>query len=97
MNKIITDNLPGIKAICEKNHILYLGLFGSYARGEESDDSDVDFVVDLPPTLSLLDVVGIQLEFEDLLHKKIDLTERDTIKQRLKPFILNEIEEIYSK
>jgi len=52
--------------------------FGSVARGEDREGSDVDLLVDVPAGTSLLHIVGLQLEIEDALGVKVDLcTERE--------------------
>lgn len=48
-------------------------LFGSYARGESKEDSDVDILVDLPRGKSLFDLVELQMKLEEALGKKIDV------------------------
>jgi len=65
-------------------------LFGSYVRGEMDDDSDIDILVDIEKDISLLDFVGLKLELEDALGKKVDLVEYDAIKPLLKKRILIE-------
>lgn len=65
-------------------------LFGSYVRGEQRIDSDIDILVELPKELSLFDVVGVKLELEDALGKKVDLVEYETIKPRIRSQILSE-------
>lgn len=50
-------------------------IFGSVARGESSDTSDVDFLVELEPGLSLLDHVALWQDLEELLGCKVDLVE----------------------
>ncbi len=65
-------------------------LFGSYVRGEMDDDSDIDILVDIEKDISLLDFVGLKLELEDALGKKVDLVEYDAIKPLLKKRILSE-------
>jgi len=66
-------------------------LFGSYARGDTTDESDIDILVDLPHTMSLFDVVGVQLDLEDVLGKKVDLVQYDAIKPRLVPYIMRNL------
>jgi predicted nucleotidyltransferase len=52
-------------------------LFGSIARGEARSTSDVDLLVDMEPGRSLLDLVGLGQDLEDLLECEVDvLTER---------------------
>ena len=53
-------------------------LFGSYARGDAREDSDVDLIVEIGDTskrLSLFDVIKLQLGIEQSLNKKVDLVE----------------------
>ena len=79
-----------IRRILKKNGALRAGIFGSYARGDPKKNSDIDILVKLPKDLSLLDFVGIKLELEDALKKKVDLVEYHLIKQRIKKGILKE-------
>lgn len=48
-------------------------LFGSVARGEATDHSDVDFLVDLAPGQSLLDLGAFQMDVQDLLGRRVDM------------------------
>ena len=79
-----------IRRILKRNGALRAGIFGSYARGDPKKNSDIDILVKLPKDLSLLDFVGIKLELEDALKKKVDLVEYHLIKQRIKKGILKE-------
>ena len=63
-------------------------LFGSYARGEETPKSDVDILVDLPRSLSLLGFVGLKFHLEEILDKKVDVVEYDAIKPVIRDSIL---------
>lgn len=51
-----------------------LRIFGSIARGEATEDSDVDFLVEMEPGRSLLDLAGLQLDLEDLLQRRVDVS-----------------------
>jgi predicted nucleotidyltransferase len=66
------------------------GLFGSIVHGAMRKDSDIDILVELEPNLSLLDLIGLKLELEDMLHQKVDLVEYTMLKPRLKERILAE-------
>ena len=66
-------------------------LFGSVIRNENRDDSDIDLLVELPKNKSLLDFIGIKIELEEALHKKVDLVEYSAIKPNLKAFILGNL------
>lgn len=65
-------------------------LFGSCARGEIAEDSDIDILVEIEKDISLLDFVGLKLELEEALGKKVDLVEYDTIKPLLREHILKD-------
>ncbi|WP_263380089.1 nucleotidyltransferase family protein [Granulicella paludicola] len=69
--------------------ILHLALFGSTARNEADEASDVDLMADYDPEkkLSLLDIAGLHLQLEDLLGAKVDLCTRNLIKPILKPYV----------
>ncbi|MCI0589282.1 MAG: nucleotidyltransferase domain-containing protein [Planctomycetes bacterium] len=58
-----------------------LALFGSYARGEQREDSDVDVIVDVDPSIGLR-FVDLAEEIEDLLGVRTDLVSRRAIKAR---------------
>ena len=79
-----------ILPILKSHGIRRAGLFGSYVRGEMKEESDIDILVDIQKDMSLLDFVGIKLEIEDVLKKKIDLVEYKAIKPLLRDKILNE-------
>lgn len=64
-------------------------LFGSYVRGDQTESSDIDILVELPKGKSLFDFVDLQLKLEEILDRKVDLVEYSTIKPRLKPYILS--------
>jgi predicted nucleotidyltransferase len=53
--------------------VRHASLFGSYARGEQRAESDVDLLVDLPPGASLFDVSRLGLALEDLLGRRVGL------------------------
>ncbi len=80
-----------IRPVLKKYDLRKAGVFGSIVRGELKKDSDVDILVEIgKDDLSLLDFVGIKLELEDALGRKVDLVEYDTIKPLLKERILAE-------
>ncbi|MGI8933265.1 MAG: nucleotidyltransferase family protein [Phormidesmis sp.] len=58
-----------------------LAFFGSILREDFDADSDIDILVRLVPdgSMSLMDVVGLEYQFEDLFHRKVDLVEREAV------------------
>ena len=65
-------------------------VFGSIARGEASDESDVDLLVEFEGKKSLLDLVSLKLDLQDLLHCNVDVLTYNSINPLLKEIILNE-------
>ena len=65
-----------------KPPVLRAWLFGSYSRGEETEESDIDILVDYDKSqrLSLLKICGMMTDLEDLLGKKVDLVENGRLK-----------------
>ena len=64
-------------------------IFGSAARGTMKKDSDIDILVDLPSGIGLFDFIGIKLELEDALKRKVDLVEYAGIKRAFRKSILS--------
>jgi predicted nucleotidyltransferase len=65
-------------------------LFGSVARGENHENSDVDFLVDMESGRSLLDLIGLGQDLEALLHRKIDVLTDASVHPALRDRILTE-------
>lgn len=62
-------------------------IFGSIARGEGKQDSDLDMLVELEPGRSLLDIIAIKQDLEDLLDCKVDVV----TEAALSPYIRDEV------
>lgn len=92
---IITDIQKIIQPILWKYPIKRASIFGSYARQEAHENSDIDILVEFSSSVSLLQFVSIKLELEDILGKKVDLVEYSTLKPQLKANILKEQIAIY--
>jgi len=62
-----------IQEVARKHNASRIFLFGSCARGEETSESDIDFLADFNENASLFDQVGLQLELSDSLECKVDV------------------------
>jgi hypothetical protein len=67
-----------------------LRVFGSVARGEDSPHSDIDLLVDMDPGRSLLDLVALGQDLEDLLQPKVDILTDGSVHPALRDRILSE-------
>lgn len=83
--RLLEQNAPVIR----RYGVRSLGLFGSGARGEAREGSDLDFVVEFETT-SFDAYMDLRAFLEDLFGRRVDLVLRDTIKPRLREKILNE-------
>ena len=67
-------------------------VFSSVARGEARPDSDVDFLVDMEPGRSLLDMGGLLMALRDLLGLEVDVVTEHGLKPRIRERVLKEAE-----
>lgn len=71
---------------CKQHHILELSLFGSILRDDFRADSDIDVLVvfdhSANPHLSLMDLVGMEYQLEDMVGREVDLIEKRSIVDR---------------
>jgi uncharacterized protein len=67
-----------------------LGIFGSYARGEQKEASDIDFLVEFVDA-TLQNYLKLKDFLEELFQCPVDLVFSDTVKPRLRPIIFNEV------
>lgn len=65
-------------------------IFGSYVRGEEGGDSDIDILVEVPRGTGLFAFVGLQHKLENALNRKVDLVTYKSIHPLLREHILKE-------
>lgn len=73
--------------ILKEAGVIRSSLFGSYVRGEEREDSDIDMLVELPRGNSLLDLVRLERRLEEALGKDVDLLTYNSISPLLKDYI----------
>ncbi|WP_199247939.1 nucleotidyltransferase family protein [[Phormidium] sp. ETS-05] len=73
LRDLLQENREEILKIATKHGAYNLRIFGSVARGEERQDSDVDFLVEMESDRNLLDRIGLMQDLEDLLGRKVDV------------------------
>jgi len=71
-----------IRAAAARHHGRRVRLYGSVARGQERDGSDIDLLVDFTPGSSLFDLMRLNRELEDLLGNPVDVISRGRLKAR---------------
>ena len=79
-----------ILALAAKYGASNVRLFGSVVRGEDQENSDVDFLVDMQETRSLFDLIGLQQDIEKTIGRRVDVLTTNGINRYLKDRILDE-------
>jgi len=65
-------------------------VFGSLAHGEGREDSDLDLLVTLGEGRSLLDIIGLKQDLEDLVHRPVDVVTEQALSPYLRERVLSE-------
>ena len=81
---ILGDKREEILKIAEKHGALNVRVFGSVARSEATEDSDVDFLADLKEDRNLLDLGGLLMDLRDLMPISVDVFTPNTLKQYIR-------------
>lgn len=89
--KKLQGMLPELK---KKYPIKYIGVFGSYVRGEQSASSDLDVLVEFNGSITLLGYARLENELSDKLGIKVDLVSKTALKPRIGKHILSEVVEV---
>ena len=87
-----------IKSYFKEKPVLKAFLFGSYARNEASNESDIDILVDLDYTKHIgLGFLNMKFELEEKLKRKIDIVSSNAISKYISSFINNDKQLIYER
>ncbi|OJV87591.1 MAG: nucleotidyltransferase [Bacteroidia bacterium 44-10] len=73
-----------------------IGIFGSVARGEDSENSDVDILYQLKEVIKFTNLLRLHEELEQKLNRKVDLVSEKYAHPKLKPYIMKDLKIIYS-
>lgn len=88
IKNIINEQLPLIR---EKYKVNSIGIFGSFVRAEQKEDSDVDILVEFNQPVSLFDFIDLADFLEERLSLKVDLVTKKALKPIIKDSILSEV------
>ncbi len=85
--------------ICEKNDVVFMAIFGSFVRGEQKKNSDIDIAIefDRNTAKSLFDLLHVENELQRLFRRKVDLG----VFSSLSPYVIEDVQKemriIYEK
>lgn len=95
---MIKDDIKGIAIpILKKYGVKKASLFGSFVRGEETPQSDIDMLVQFEEGKSLLDLIGLEMELEETFQRKFDVITYKSVHHLLRNSILGEQEIFYEE
>lgn len=79
--------------LAERYGVRIVGVFGSYVRDEQREDSDIDILVELerPPRITLIGLVELEHQLSDLLGLKVDMALKSNLRKRIGQRILSEL------
>lgn len=86
----VREKRTEILAIAAKHGARNVRVFGSVARGDADEQSDVDFLVQMEPGRSLFDLGGLQYDLEQLLGCRVDVVTEQGLKMRMREEALRE-------
>lgn len=81
--------------VCRQNDVVKVGVFGSVARGEANEQSDVDLIVEFSKRKSLLALVALERQLEHALGRKVEVLTEAALSPYLHDRIMNELQVIY--
>jgi len=90
LEALLKANREEILRLCAKYGARNPRIFGSAARGETDQQSDIDFLVEMEPGRSLLDLGGLQYELEQRLRVKVDVVTEQGLKARIRERVMRE-------
>lgn len=82
------------KLLRQEYGVKEIGIFGSFARGEQKKKSDVDVLVEFDDVPDLIKFIELERKLQRLLGKKVDLVRKQTIRHELKDSILRELKAV---
>ena len=93
---LATSEKEKIIEICRRNDIEFCALFGSFARGEANQESDIDLLVRFskPKGFDWLDAA---FEIEDTLGRKVDLVTVNALSPHIREFVLKDLQVLYGR
>ncbi len=86
-----------IVEICKRNDISYCAVFGSFARGEATETSDIDLLVRFSKPIGLFDFAGVEQELAEALGRKVDLATDKMIGKYIRESVFRDLKVIYDK
>ena len=83
--------------LTKKYNIERIGIFGSVVRGEDTDKSDVDLIVDFKKPIGLMDLVGLEFYLSDKIGRKVEVATRKSLSPYIQDRVFKQERTIYGR
>ncbi len=83
-----------ILALAEQYRARQISVFGSIARGELQDESDIDFLVDFEPDYKLRDHIRLTQALRSLLGRPVEVVDRRSLREELRAYVLRDAQDL---
>lgn len=90
MKRQIEEIKDKIVPVLKRHNVVHAAIFGSFVRGEVKKDSDIDILVEFKGEKSLLDLVALKIELEDLLGRDVDVLTYNSLHPFIRESVLKE-------
>ncbi len=90
IDELLREKREDILQLAQKHGARNIRVFGSVARGEADEKSDIDLLVDMEPGRSLLDMGGLLMDLRDLLGRDVDVVTVRGLKPRIREQVIKE-------
>lgn len=88
--EVLTSKREQVLSIARRHGAHHVRVFGSVARGDSGPLSDIDFLVEMEPGRSLLDLGGLVTDLQELLGRHVDVVTERGLKARIRTRVLKE-------
>ncbi len=89
-SEALASNRAAIRRVVESHHAQNARVFGSVLRGQDTDSSDLDILIDPTPDTTLMDVAAIQVELQHLLGVSVDVLTPRALPEKFRTLVLAE-------
>lgn len=94
IDELLKNKREEILRLATRHGARHVRVFGSVARGEADEQSDVDFLVEMEPGRNLLDMGGLLMDLRELLGRRVDVITERGLRPRIRARVLREAVEL---
>jgi len=89
-SQALQSHRDAIRSVVLAHRALNPRVFGSVLSGQDTENSDLDILIDPTPNTTLMDIAAIQVELENLLHVSVDVLTPNTLADKFRNSVLSQ-------